>query len=87
MSLPLIQIFTFMSVTFLLGLALGWSIWRFGGANQKELESATSQTDFWRKNLEQCRMELDGEKNKVTNLRNESTNLKRQIAVLKEAQS
>lgn len=83
MSLPLLQIFVFMLLTFLFGLALGWVIWRMGGATQKELQSATTEVDFWRKNLEQCRMELGTEQNKVVTLQDEAAKMKKQILTLK----
>jgi|GEM_PF-4919787 len=76
MSSLLIQIFGFMLVTFLLGLLLGWLVWRYGSsANQ----SPETEIEFWRSNLEQCRFKLSNEQNKVEVLREEKANLKRRL--------
>ena len=80
----MVQILLFMLVTFVLGLALGWLIWRFGGPAQTALDSKESELDFWRSNLEQCRMELGEERNAVAALREERSILKRRIASLEK---
>jgi uncharacterized membrane-anchored protein YhcB (DUF1043 family) len=82
----LLQIFAVMIVTFVLGLFLGWLVWRYGGASKQALDSVNSEVDFWRSNLEQCRVELSDEQNALAVLREERTNLKKRLASL-EAQA
>jgi uncharacterized membrane-anchored protein YhcB (DUF1043 family) len=84
MSSFLLQIFAFMFCTFLLGLLLGWLVWRFGGSSRQALTSMNSEVDFWRSNLEQCRLELGKEQNNLAALHEERTNLKKRLASLEE---
>ncbi|MEJ6404223.1 hypothetical protein [Yoonia sp. 2307UL14-13] len=83
MSDPTIQIIIFMLVTFALGLALGWLIWRFGGADQQEL--ASSEVTFWKSNLEQVRAEREADLQKIAVLQNEREVLKKQLAAAKSS--
>ncbi len=82
MSSFLLQIFAFMLCTFVLGLLLGWLLWRYGGASKKALNSMNTEIDFWRSNLEQCRNELGTEQNALAALREERTNLRKRLAAL-----
>ncbi|MEL6682217.1 MAG: hypothetical protein AAFQ09_06180 [Pseudomonadota bacterium] len=82
MSPLLLQIFAFMLVTFLLGLGLGWLIWRFGRASDQALDTMKTEIDFWRSSLEQCRHERDTEQKAVAVLHEEKKMLKRRIASL-----
>lgn len=58
MSPAIIQLFAFMTCTFLLGLFLGWALWRYGGVSKAAIEDLESKADFLKKSLEQSRMEL-----------------------------
>ncbi|WP_296428372.1 hypothetical protein [Yoonia sp.] len=80
MSSFLLQMFAFMLCTFLLGLLLGWLVWRYGGASQQALDSVNTEVDFWRSNLEHCRVELGNEQNTVASLREEKAALKKRLA-------
>ncbi len=82
MSISLLQIFVFMLCTFALGLVLGWVLWRFGGASKQALDSINTEVDFWRSNLEQCRIKLGNEQVKVAALHEEKANLKKRLASL-----
>ena len=82
MSPLLLQILAFMLVTFVLGVGLGWLIWRFGRESDQALETMKTEIDFWRSNLEQCRHGRDNEQKAVADQQEEKTMLKRRIASL-----
>ena len=82
MSPLLLQILAFMLVTIVLGVGLGWLIWRFGRESDQALETMKTEIDFWRSNLEQCRHERDNEQKAVAVLHEEKKMLKRRIASL-----
>ena len=83
MSNSVIQILIFMLCTFSLGLFLGWVLWRFGGASKQALDSMNTEVEFWRNNLEQCRIKLGNEQVKLAALQEEKANLKKRLASLK----
>lgn len=58
MSPALIQLFAFMTSTFLLGLFLGWAMWRYGGVSRAAMDDLEAKVQFWKKSLDQSRMEL-----------------------------
>lgn len=58
MSPALIQLFAFMTCTFLLGVFLGWSLWRYGGVSRAAMNDLEAKAQFWKKSLDQSRMEL-----------------------------
>lgn len=58
MSPALIQLFAFMTCTFALGLFLGWSLWRYGGASQAAIDDLESKNKFLKASLDQSRIEL-----------------------------
>ena len=58
MSPALIQLFAFMTSTFLLGLFFGWAMWRYGGVSRAAIEDLEAKVQFWKKSLDQSRMEL-----------------------------
>lgn len=80
MSDLLIQIFLFMSCTFIFGVALGWLVWGFG-SGAKQQQQAT-EADFWRNNLEQNRLEHQNDLRKMEALVEEKQQLKRRIATM-----
>ena len=82
MSPLLLQILAFMLVTFVLGVGLGWLIWRFGRESDQALETMKTEIDFRRSNHEQCRHERDNEQKAVAVLHEEKKMLKRRIASL-----
>lgn len=84
MSPFVIQIFAFMGITFLLGIVLGWLVWRYDGVSQKALGAASSEVDFWRSNLEESRVKLGYEQNKTLALTEEKAALKKRIASLED---
>ncbi|WP_373635061.1 hypothetical protein [Yoonia sp. SS1-5] len=81
MSDPMTQVIIYMTGTFVLGLLLGWLIWRFGSAKQQELMNA--EIKFWRDNLEQSRQEREGELNQIEALRREKEKLKKRLDAAK----
>lgn len=81
MSPLLLQVFAYMSCTFILGLCIGWVVWRYEtDTNQVD----KSEVDFWRSNLEQCRGELGNEKDINATLRDQTETLKKQAETLKK---
>ena len=58
MSPTLIQLFAFMGCTFVLGLFLGWALWRYGAASQDIVETLEDQAKYWKRSFDQSRNEL-----------------------------
>ncbi len=81
MLTPMVQILAFLSATFLLGLALGWLLWRFGGSSQAASE--TTEVQYWRQRLDQSRIERDLEKDKIAVLERERDSLKKRLVAAK----
>ncbi len=77
----LTQVLIYMSFTFLLGMVLGWLLWKFGGS--KEAASMESEISFWKQNLEQSRLEREQDLNKIARLTEEKDILKRRLASFK----
>lgn len=77
MFTPLVQILVYLSSTFLMGLALGWLLWKFGGS--KQLESMTTDMQYWKQRLDQSRLERDQEQDKKSALERERDNLKKRL--------
>lgn len=84
MSPFLLQMFGFMTVTFLLGFALAWVIWKFGTGQMQDMETVNTEIDFWRSNLEQCRFERDNDQKALATVREEKALLKRRVASLED---
>ncbi len=84
MSPFLLPMFGFMLVTFLLGFALAWLIWKFGHGQMQDIETVNTEIDFWRSNLEQCRFERDNEQKALAAIREEKSLLKRRVASLED---
>ncbi|PUB19234.1 hypothetical protein DFP92_101829 [Yoonia sediminilitoris] len=78
MSVLLIQILFFMTCTFVLGLMLGYLLWRFGTA--QKIASMSSDLKFWRDNLEQSRIEREVEIRRIEELTRERAILKKRLA-------
>ena len=58
MSPALIQLFAFMTCTFVLGLFLGWALWRYGGVSKAAMEDLEAKVQYWKKSFDQSRLEL-----------------------------
>lgn len=57
MITPALEIALFLSATFLLGLALGWVLWSLSAKQQ--INSISSERDFWKKSYDQARLQGD----------------------------
>lgn len=79
MFTPLVMILAYLSATFLLGLVLGWLVWRFGSSNQSE--STTTDAEYWKERLEQSRVERNIEQDRIVTLERERDNLKKRLKV------
>jgi hypothetical protein len=85
MLTPTIQILAFLTVTFALGLTLGWLLWQFkGGAAGKSIET---EVQFWKQRWDQSRLELDREQSKIEALEKERDTLKGKVRKAKAAAS
>jgi len=78
MSSLLIQVLIFMSSTFVLGLLLGWVVWKQGADEQRQ--TLADEVQFWKDHLEQTRLERDRDINKIDALTKEKANLKKRLA-------
>ncbi len=58
MSPEIIQLFAFMTCTFVLGLFLGWALWRYGGVSKAAMDDLESKAIYWKKSFDQSRLEL-----------------------------
>jgi len=76
MSPLLYPVFTFMLCTFLLGLSLGWLLWKLGGG----AKALRSEVDFWRSQHEQSRHELWTEQTALSTAREELDSVKKKLA-------
>lgn len=75
---PMVEIIAFLSATFVLGIALGWSLWRFGLS--KEMATLTTEKEFWQQRLDQARFERDQDQDKIKALEKERNSLKQRLA-------
>jgi len=75
---PMVEIIVFLSAALLLGVAFGWSIWRFGSA--KEMKALTAEKDFWQQRLDQARFERDQDQEKIKALEKERNSLKQLLS-------
>ena len=85
MFTPFILILVYLSATFILGLALGWILWKFGIA--KQLVTATTEMQYWKDRLEQLRAERNLEQDRFASLERERDNLKKRLRVARADQS
>lgn len=68
----------FLSGAFVLGLALGWALWKLG--SEQQLSGAATETEFWQQRLNQARQEREFDKIKIEALEKERAKLADQIA-------
>lgn len=80
MSPFVVQTLIFMLCTFVLGLLLGWVLWRFGGISKAAIDTKATEVDFWRSKVDQSRNELWREQNTLTALREENETLKQKLS-------
>lgn len=69
MFTPPVDILVFLTVTFLLGLTLGWIIWKF--QTVPEDDGSESEVQFWKQRFNQSRLEHGVEQSKVGQLEKE----------------
>lgn len=81
MSAILTQILLFMASTFLLGLVLGYVLWRYGSA--RTMASMSSDLNFWKDNLEQSRIARESDIRKIEELTKEKAILKKRLETKK----
>jgi len=76
---PMVEIVAFLSAAFLLGLALGWSLFKLGVS--AEMKTLTTEKEFWQQRLDQARIERDQDQDKIEALENERNALKKKLKV------
>jgi len=86
MSYLLTQMFLYLLVAFLLGLILGWLIWRYGKASEGDLEALRAERDALktegddlRTNLDACRSRGTQDREAVERLRAEKIDLQNRL--------
>ena len=86
MSYLLTQMFLYMLATFLLGLLLGWLIWRYGQAASGDLDALRAQRDAIAKerddlktNLDACRTRSERERETIEGLRADKIDLQTKL--------
>lgn len=77
MLTPLVLILAYLSCTFLLGLVLGWLLWKF--SDPKQLETSATDAHYWKERLEQSRVERNVEQDRIATLERERDNLKKRL--------
>jgi len=88
MSYLLTQMFLYMLATFLLGLLLGWLIWRYGQASSGDLDALRAERDALAKerddlqtNLDACRTRSERERVTIEGLRADKIDLQTKLDV------
>lgn len=86
MSYLLTQMFLYLLVAFLLGLILGWLIWRYGQASAVDLDAMRAERDALAKerddlktNLEACRTRSEYDRQGIESLRAEKIDLQTKL--------
>lgn len=86
MSYLLTQMFLYLLVAFLLGLLLGWLIWRYGKASTVDLEALQAERDALAKerddlstNLDACRNRSAQERESIDGLRADKIDLQAKL--------
>lgn len=75
---PTVEILAFLSGAFILGIALGWSLWKLGLS--EEMNTLTTEKEFWQQRLDQARFERDQDQDKISALEKERNSLKQRLA-------
>lgn len=78
MSMELTQTLLFLSGSFVLGVALGWAIWKF--KSPKQAAEERTENDFWQDRLKKARAERDLSQGRITDLEKEISALRAKIA-------
>lgn len=86
MSYLLTQMFLYLLVAFLLGLLLGWLIWRYGQASAGDLDAMRAQRDAVTKerddlktNLDACRSRSENDRQAIEALRADKIDLQTKL--------
>jgi predicted flap endonuclease-1-like 5' DNA nuclease len=79
MDYLLTQMFLYMLVTFLLGLLLGWAIWRNGATDEGELKTLRDERDALRTNLDSTRTRATKDREAAETLRGEKVELQNRL--------
>lgn len=86
MSYLLTQMFLYMLATFLLGLLLGWLIWRYGKASVADLDATRAERDALAKerddlkiNLDACRTRAERDRETLEGLRADKIELQTKL--------
>lgn len=86
MSYLLTQMFLYMLVTFLLGLLLGWLLWRYNTAGEAcDCDALTAERDDLRTNLDACRTRAAKERETLDALRNDKIDLQNRLDAIDAA--
>ncbi len=85
MFTPLVLILAYLAATFLLGLVLGWLLWKFGGPTQVGVTETDVQ--YWKDRVEQSRVERNIEQDRITALERERDNLKKRLKAVLPSKS
>lgn len=87
MSYLLTQMFLYLIVAVLLGLLLGWLIWRFGQPSSEELKKLTAERDALvrerddlKTNLDACRSRSERDRDSIDTLRADKIDLQNKLA-------
>jgi uncharacterized membrane-anchored protein YhcB (DUF1043 family) len=73
----MIQILIYLSSTFVLGIALGWLLWKFGNSEQANAQS--TETEYWMERLDEARNERDLLETKMEALAREKDKLAKRL--------
>lgn len=79
MSYLLTQMFLYLLVAFLLGLLLGWLIWRYGKASAGDLEAMRAERDDLKTNLDACRARSERDRVSLEGVRADKIDLQNKL--------
>jgi predicted flap endonuclease-1-like 5' DNA nuclease len=89
MSYLLTQMFLYLLVAFLLGLLLGWLIWRYGKASGADLDAMRAERDKLAKerdglktDLASCRAQSERDRDALDGMRTEKIDLETQLTAM-----
>lgn len=74
---PMIDILLFLSAAFVLGVALGWALWKLGA--EEQMSSAMTESEFWQQRMTQARAQNDLQKERIEALEKERETLKERL--------
>lgn len=74
---PMAEILLYLSGAFVLGIALGWTMWKFGAPGGAQEEA--TDVNFWQQRFDQARAERDLAQDRISTLEHESGELKKRL--------